>query len=445
MRRQDRFLTSVLQIALPVACQSMLQSSFSMIDQLMVGQLGSVAVAAVEVASRPAFIYSVVVGAVAAIAGIMIAQYIGQDKPLAADRSLSVNLAVAIGIALVFMAFCLCLPEPIVRIYTNDEKIVALGTKYLTLILFTYLSMGIATILSVMIRCMDYAVYPMAAGLISALINTTLNYLFIFGHFGAPNLGVTGAAVASVISQLGNLLIVVALFIRIRRKKALPFHFSLDLDASGFQQYLLMLLPILINEFLWSVGQNVNTFIYGHIGTDELAAMSITGPVQGIFIGAMSGIAQAAGILIGKRLGAEEYDMAYGESKRLMWYGLLGSLLLSAMLILLRNPYTQLFQVEDNVRQTAGMLLFIFAVLAPVKVANMILGGGIVRSGGKTGYIMAIDTLGTWAVGVPLGLISAFLWHLPIVPVYFILSQEELVRLVITIMLFRRKSWMNRL
>ena len=442
--KKNTFLGAVVGIALPVGLQSMLQSSFAMVDQLMVGQLGSTAVSAVEVASRPAFIYSVVVGAAAAIAGIMISQYLGMEDGETADKSLSVNLAAVAALAALFTTLCLLFPGQIVGIYIKDDPaILAAGREYLVRIAWTYLPVGISSILAVMIRCMDRAVWPLFAGITSAVVNTGLNYVLIFGRLGFPALGVTGAAVASVISQLVNLLLILAMFYWVRRRNG--FRFSLRLGAEGYRQYLVMLLPILINEFLWSVGQNVSTFIYGHLEQGDLAAMSMTGPIQGLFIGAMNGVAQAAGILVGKRLGAGEYDEAYGESKKLMWYGLAGSLALSALLIGLRGPYVLLYNVEPGVRDAAGALLLAFAVLAPVKVANMILGGGIVRSGGKTTYIMAIDMAGTWLVGVPLGLVTAFVFRLPVVWVYFILSQEELVRLVLTILVFRHKGWMNSL
>lgn len=385
------------------------------------------------------------VGAVAAIAGIMIAQYLGMKDMESADKSLSVNLAATVLLGALFMMICLGLPESIVRIYTSDVQILDISRDYLVRINWTYLPMGISSILAVMIRCMDKAVYPLYAGMLSAVVNTGLNYVLIFGHFGFPELGVTGAAIASVISQVVNLLLILVMFYYIRMQKDSRYCFSLSLGKEGYRQFAFMLLPILINEFLWSVGQNVNTFIYGHIGTDALAAMSMTGPIQGLFIGALSGVSQAAGILIGKRLGAEEYDAAYGESKKLMWYGLIGSLVLSVVLILLKDSYVLLYNVEDGVRTTAGGLLLAFAVLAPVKVANMILGGGIVRSGGKTTYIMIIDMTGTWLVGAPLGLITAFVFRMPVIWVYFILSQEELVRFLITLFIFRSRKWMMSL
>lgn len=444
--KDKSFLHTVIGIALPVGLQSMLQSSFAMVDQLMVGQLGSTAVAAVEIAGRPAFIYTVVLGAVSAIAGIMISQYLGMEDEEMVDRSLSVNLMIAMALAALFTLLCLLLPEQIVSIYIKeDPAILNVGKDYLTRIVWTYLPIGISSILAVMIRCKDRAAYPLYAGIASAIVNTGLNYILIFGHFGFPAMGVTGAAVASVISQFVNLLLISALFYRVRTLSHRKLHFSLSLGADGCRQLIVMLLPVLVNEFLWSVGQNVNTYIYGHLAKGDLAAMSMTGPIQGLFIGALSGVSQAAAILIGKQLGAKEYDTAYRQSKKLMWYGLAGSVLLSVILICLRHPYVLLYKVEPSVQATSGILLLAFAVLAPVKVANMILGGGIVRSGGKTSYIMIIDIIGTWLVGVPLGLVTAFVFHLSVGWVYFILSQEELVRLALTLIVFKKKKWMASL
>ena len=444
--KKESFLASVVGIAVPVGLQSMLQSSFSMIDQLMVGQLGSTAVSAVEVAGRPAFIYSVILGAAATIAGIMISQYLGMEDRNMADRSLSVNLTAAAALALLFTVLCALFPEQIVGLYIEDDPaILAAGRNYLLCILWTYLPMGISSILAVMVRCLGRAVWPLAAGIASAVVNTVLNYGLIFGHFGLPALGVTGAAAASIISQFVNMLLMLVIFYLVRLRGQKDFRFSLSLGTGGYRQYLMMMLPILIAELLWSLGQNVNTFIYGHLEKGDLAAMSMTGPIQGLFIGALSGVSQAAGILIGKRLGANEYEEAYWESKKLIGYGLAGSLLLSALLICLRRTYVPLYNVEPGVRETAARLLLAFALLAPVKVTNMILGGGVVRSGGKTAYIMAIDIAGTWLIGVPLGLTTAFLFHLPVEWVYFLRSQEELVRLAMTLMVFRRRGWMNRL
>ena len=169
----------------------------------------------------------------------------------------------------------------------------------------------------------------------------------------------------------------------------------------------------------------------------------MTIPVQTIVIGALNGLSQAASILIGKSLGAKKYQQAYAESKKLLLYGFAASLLLSLLLVAVSPFYVKIYNVEPGVQKITKSLLTAFAVIAPVKVLNMILGGGIIRSGGKTRYIMWVDIIGTWVFGVPLGLLSAFVWRLPIAYVYFLLSLEECVRLGITFILFRKKTWME--
>lgn len=443
--KQQTFFQSVIRIAIPVALQSMLQSSFSMIDQIMVGQLGSTSIAAVGVAGKFAFLYSVVTGAVTAIAGIMISQYIGQKDQKAADRSLCVNLLVAGGIGLLFTMLSLLFPEQIMQFYSDDADAVRYAASYLRIIAGTYLPIGVASTLSVMLRCNDRAKAPLYAAIISTLTNTGLNYILIFGKLGAPALGVQGAAIASVASQWVNVLIIILFFRGLLSERSERFIPSVKLNGTDRRQYLVMLLPVMVNEFLWGLGQNVFTIIYSHIGTQEVAAVALISPVESLLIGALSGFAQAAGILIGKRLGEEEYDKAYSESKQLMRYGFIGSLALSLLLFLLKGYYVRIYNVEDYVLQTAEWLLVAFAVLAPFKVQNMILGGGIIRSGGKTKYIMWIDLMGTWLIGIPLGFLCARLFKLPVAWVYFVIGLEEIVRWIVSVWVFRSRKWIIKI
>lgn len=435
---EESFFRKSMKIAVPVALQAMLQSSFSMIDQIMVGQLGKTAIAAVEVGGKPGFVFAFVSGAVATVTGIMVSQYMGKKDDEKVDVSMSVNMLVMAAIALATTAACLFFPGFLTGIFTKDMAVIEAGASYVRIVSITFPLSGIASVLAVQIRCRDHSEYPLFISAIAAVVNTVLNFVLIFGHFGAPALGVSGAAIASVVSQIVNLALMIFFYNKICR-----FRFRIRMDNTEMRQYAAMLLPVVINEFLWTLGQNVNTFIYGHMGTDELAGMSLTGPVQGLSIGALSGISQAAGILIGKRLGEQEYDKAYAESKKLCIYGFIGSAVLSVVLMISRNIYVGLFNVDANVAAIGSLLLVAFGILAPVKVQNMILGGGIIRSGGRTRYIMIIDMLGTWLVGVPLGLFTGLYLKLPIVWVYFILSQEELVRFLITVFLFRSRKWMN--
>lgn len=436
---EEKFEKKVLKIAIPVALQSMLQSSFSMVDQMMVGQLGEKSIAAVEIAGKPGFIFAFVSGAIGAIAGIMISQYIGKEDRSSEERSICVNSLVMFVTGLLFFVFAVMFAVPFVTLFSGDANVISEGSSYLRIMGCGFIPYGISNICGVAIRCRDKSSWPLYVGVLSALLNTGLNYCLIFGHLGMPQMGVEGAAYASVISETIGSVIIIVLFFKLYGK----IHVSFSLGKDGYIQYLAMLMPVVANEFLWSVGQSVNTFVYGHMGTEELAGMSLTGSVQGLTIGALSGLAQAAGILIGKRLGKGEYDKAYEESKKLCIYGFIGSVIFSLFIIAFRNPYVGIFRVSNDVRLVGAAIIVAFGVLMPVKVQNMILGGGIIRSGGRTKYVMIIDILGTWLIGVPLVLLTGLVWKMPILWVYFILSQEEVVRFVISIFMFRSRKWMN--
>ena len=206
-----------------------------------------------------------------------------------------------------------------------------------------------------------------------------------------------------------------------------------------------VLLPLFVCEASWSLGENVYAAIYGRMGTEQSAAMTLTAPIQGLAIGALCGLSQAAGVIVGKRLGGENYDGAYRAAKRLMVYGAVGASVLCAVVLLTRGAFVENYPVSRTVKRLTRQILFVYALAAPFKVLNMILGGGILRSGGRTAYVMGIDMLGTWGFGVPLGLLGAFVWRLPIASVYLLLSLEECIRFAISMAVFRRKRWMRRL
>ena len=445
MEKENSFLAETGKIAIPVALQVMLQSSFSMVDQIMIGQLGSVSIAGIGLVGEFTSIFNVLTAAIASVAGIMIAQYMGKKEEKEVGRSFYVNLFVALAAAAAFTVICLAFPGQIMDIYTKDPQTKATAVGYMRIVSVGYFPAVVASLLSTVLRCMEKASLPMYASFAAVILNTGLNYVLIFGKCGAAPLGVNGAAVATVISQTANFIVILLLYLKYSKSQGKRLSFSIHLGTAGKRQYLAMLLPLLLNELLWSIGENVYAAIYGRMGTEDCAAMTLTNPIQGLMIGALSGISQAAGIIIGKELGKNEDTAAYRKSKKLMYYGLCCSAVLSLLLLLLKNLYVSIYQVEDVVKLTAQQVLIAFAIISPVKVQNMILGGGILRSGGKTNYTLAIDLIGTWCVGVPVGLITAFVLKLPIPYVYFFLSLEECVRLMISFVIFKRRGWMQSL
>lgn len=444
MKQEQSFLKTVCNLAIPVALQSMLQASFSIVDQIMIGQLGSVSVAGVGLAGKFSSVYSVVVAAIGTVAGIMVSQYMGQSNKKEIRRSFCLNLIFALGIAVLFTGICIGFPVRIMGLYTKDAQTIIASAEYLKIVAWTFLPIAGATLLSTMFRCMEKARLPLYAGIAAAVLNTGLNYVLIFGKFGFPSMGAEGAAIATLLSQMANFGILLFMIFRYGEilKKGGKEEIVSEFD---WRQYVGMLFPILASEFLWSLGENVYAAIYGNMGTEACAAMTLINSIQGLMMGALCGLSQAAGVIIGKKLGNREYDEAYTAAKKMILYGFVSSAVLSLVIVTTRTAYVEIYQVEDSVKALTAQILTAYALVAPFKVQNMILGGGIIRSGGKTKYVMLIDMIGTWGFGVPLGLLSAFVLKLSIPYVYFILSLEECVRFGISVAVLRKKKWMQSL
>lgn len=443
-KRKREFQKELLEIAVPVTLQCLMQSSFSVVDQIMAGQLGSISIAGIGLGGKFASVYSVVTAAVASVAGIMIAQYIGRKDDEEAGRSFYTNLAVSLILAAVFGSLSMMIPSRILGLYTNDEAAVREGAAYLGIYALGFLPVAVTSVLSAYLRCAGAAKVPLYAGIFAGAANTVLNYILIFGKAGFPAMGVKGAAWASVAAQVSGCILTVILFFILYRKNSWKIPFVIRMDKVHMKQYLLILMPLLVSEFFWSLGENVYASVYGHVGTKAFAAMTLTNPLQALVMGALSGVSQAAGVMVGKRLGADDTRSAYQDAKWLMYTGLACSVLSSTLVVVFNKYYVLIFRVEDDVRQLTRELLTAYAFVAPVKVQNMIL-GGILRSGGKTTFVMWIDMIGTWIFGVPLGLLAAFVFRLPIAAVYFVLSMEECVRVIISLVIFRRRKWMRTL
>ena len=435
-------MKSLCKIAVLVTLQSMLQASFSIVDQIMIGQLGETNISAVGLGSNFSLIFSVVIGAVGAVAGILIAQFMGAEDKKEAWCSFDVSLICGIMISALFLLAAGAFPLQILGLYTEDMNIINTGAVYFRIVAFSYIPMAVSNILSAWLRCREHATIPFLASFGAVAVNTGLNYLLIFGKFGFPRMEIKGAAIATLISQLFNLVFIVIGFVVCNRRDGDKPVLALRFKKITIRDYLVMIMPILVSEFLWSLGQNVESAVYGHLGTSNLAAYTLTGPIQGLIVGALSGLSAAAGVMIGKRLGRKEYNEAYAESKKIMYAGLAGSVVVASLLILLAGVYTGLYRVDNSVKELGKILLIVFALYAPVKVENMILSGGIIRSGGNTKIIMVIDIVGTWCIGIPLCLLAAYVFRWGIVGVYALLTTEEIFRLAVALVIFRKRKWM---
>ncbi len=426
------FKQAVFAIAIPTALQSLVQNSFTVVDQMMIGQLGMAAIAGSGFASRYIGIFINVVSAMATGLGIFAAQYAGRNNYK--QSAILCRKMVVWTITGMIIISVLSSLFPIMRLYTEDAF--AQAMLYLRIAIW-FLPFSTCTLLySVMLRCYGHPSEPFYASAIGIGANTLLNALFIFG-FGW---GLVGAALATVLSSMLN-----AATVFYFCHKYLPWLKEKGKLETQVKTLFQVIAPLVLNEFLWSLGENVYVMVYGHTSLAASAAMTMTTPIIGLYMGMLMGFSQAAGILVGQDLGKGEKQEAMAHSKDLMKLSFLGSLLLFGLLVLIAPFYVKIYQVDDQVRTICIHLLLAFGIMSLVKVQNMVVGGGILRSGGRTTIVLIIDMIGTWGFGVPLALLGHSLFGDQIVWIYLLLSQEEVIRYILCLILFKQGKWMSSL
>ena len=440
---EPTFKTQLKNIALPVTIQCLMQSSLSLIDQIMIGRLGSSAIAGIGLAGKFTSLFSVIVMAIVTAAGILISQYRGSKNEKGVNSSFFFLIYWSSLLVIIFSLLSFFIPNQIMHLYSSDPETIQQAAIYLKWRTIDYFPTVITLFISSLLRNMNCARLPAFAGISAIIANTILNWLLIFGNGFFPRMEGAGAALATALSRIIEMLIVVFLFRREKHKQNFFLKPVFTFSKEFVQNSLKILIPILIGEALWSLGENMYAVIYGHLGTEPCAAMTLMYPIQGIAIGALCGVSSAAGIITGNALGANKTDTAWSYALKFVKLTVISGISIGILVSAISPLYTKLFSVPDETRIITIKILLAFSAVFTAKVFNMVVGGGVLQSGGQTKFLTAINIIGTWGFGVPAGFISAFIFNLPIWWVYLLLSLEEYVRLFISILLLRSKKWMK--
>lgn len=439
------FYKSLYKIAIPIALQSLIMAALYMTDQLMVGQLGDVAIASVGMASKIYSIISVVLAGLSAGLSIYAAQYWGSKDVRSITQLLGMTLMLGLVISLLFTGVIYLNPEFSLGLFTTDVRVMEEGAIFLKLVALSYVPTMLTMVYSAVLRSTGHVKYPMYVSLIVVILNIGLNYLLIFGNFGFPQLGLAGAAIATCIARVVECLLIIGAVYRFKLPGAAGFRYLFSYHKPLARKFYLTTYPIVLTELVWVLGETAYAVIYSRMGTTEMTAMTITFPLQGLSIGLLTGLAGAAGVLIGNRLGAGEEAMALDYARRLIRVGIIFSIGLGIIIALISPLYVSAFAITGEAHDLAVHVIWVFAAFMWVKVANMIIAGGILQSGGDSKFVFKMESAATWLVGVPLGLLLSLVWKQPLFWVYFFLSLEEVVRFGIGLMRFRSGKWIRNL
>lgn len=440
--KQLNFKT-LFSIALPISIQSLLQSSLGMIDQIMIGQLGETAVASVNLGTRLMFIMVYSLSGISAVSSIYTSQYEGAGTKEKHSAVMKITILEGLLCVLPFLIAGLFFPQQIVRIFSEDNTVIQKGANYLFITAFGFIPKLFSISISAILRCTGRAKITLITGLSSVAINTVLNLIFIFGFGPIKAHGVEGAAIATVIAIFIEATINIIYLEKTKHPSRLSLAIKAKADKGFYKKFAITTLPAIGNECFWALGDAIYSGIYGHMSTVSLAAITLTFPIQGMSVGFFSGLSAAAGVIIGNNLGAKKTKEAYTLAWDFFKLCIIGCGIIGILIVLFGSVYLKFYNVTDEVKLYTKSLLAIFACYLWVKVSNMVMLGGVLRSGGKTRYTLILDLIGTWGIGIPLGFLCAFVFKWNILMVYTAINIEEVIRLTLGLIKVKSKDWIS--
>nr|WP_288524803.1 MATE family efflux transporter [uncultured Romboutsia sp.] len=444
-KKDKEFYIRLFVITLPIAMQSLITSSLNMLDTMMIGKIGELELASVGIANQYYFLFSLLTNAIPIGSGVLIAQLWGKKDTLNIKRTLSRSLFYNIILTLGFMILGLSLPGKIMSIFSNDPAVINIGIDYLKIVVISYLFTSITFTFASGLRSIGNTKLPMWGSFIGLIVNGVLNAILIFGLFGAPKMGIKGAALATLIARIVEFIIVVgAVYLKVDVLK-LRFKDMLELSKSLSETLNKVTLPIFLNESCWAFGNITYTAIYASIGTSAAASIQICSTIMNLFMIVAFGLANAGVVIIGNEIGANREDEAISASKKISSLSVKISIVLAIVLALLAKPIVSFFNVSAEVKMAAQYILYIYALVMVFKVYNAVMIVGILRGGGDTTYGSILQGLTLWLIGIPLAAFATFVLKLPVYFVVMFATVEEIIKLLLMMRRFKSFKWIKNM
>ena len=440
--RKRSLRKEIVRLALPIALQQFMTALVGACDAIMLGKLSQDAMSAVSLATQVTFVFNLFMFAFMAGENMFVAQYYGKGDYTGISQVFSLVTKICGCIAVVFLAGTLFFPEQLMRILTNEETLIVLGSEYLRVIGISYVFSGIAQIfLAIMKNCGAVNMSTLING-VMVILNITLNAVFIFGLSGFPKMGIKGAALATVLATVVQFLWSVGYVLcRIRAVK-----FSLrSCEKKLFGRFWQKTVPLLINNLAWGIGFSMYSVIMGHLGTDAVAANGIANISKNLVVCFCLGLGNAGSIIVGNRLGADRLQEAKEVGETLTKTAIIAGIVSGLVLIALSPFITKMVDLTPIARGYLQKMLLISSYYIAGKSVNCMTIGGIFAAGGDSKFGMLCDSVTLWCIIVPLGCICAFILKLPVMVVYFVLNLDEIIKLPVVYKHYKKYKWIKNL
>ena len=450
LHRESGFYRRLWTLAAPMILQNIITTSLGFADIFMVGLLGNAEMAAATAANVPVFIIQVVIFGFQSGIAVLVSQYWGRGDTDSINRCLGVALYAVTGFSTLLALITFLFPAQVLRLITPNEELVDLAVRYIQIVGFSYIFNGISSIYAGIQRSTEYPKFGMLLFGVSMCVNTFLNFVLIFGHFGAPAMGITGAAVATLTSRVVEFVIAAVFALSSRR---LPLRWSCILRPGRaiVRSFLTYSTPVVCNEAMWSIGTSMLTVIMGHMANsqDMLAAYALVGNIDKLSTVVCFGLAGSAAVIVGKEIGqGHSRERVYEVSWTLLLVSMLvGGAVMALLLVLLptffRPVLFPLFQLAPGAAEAATYLAVVYAVFMPMRAFDITNITGVLRAGGDARVASLIDIGPLWLAAIPLMALAGLVLDAPTWVVCIAMQAENLLKCPIGLVLFHSRKWIN--
>lgn len=439
------FYKKLFALVLPIAAQNFMTAVVSASDALMLGLQGQTALSAVSLATQVQFVLNLFYIALTIGATVLAAQYWGKKDPESVEHVLAATLRFTVVISFLFFLAAAFAPELLMKAFTNEPVLIAPGASYLRIVSGSYLCMGVSQAYLCIMKNSGRTLRSTVYGSTAVVLNLILNALLIFGLFGFPKMGIRGAALATLIARMVELVLVL---LENRKKDVVRIRWKYlrSPDPRLQKDYCYYTAPVLANELAWGCGFTMFSVIMGHLGSDAVAANSIANIVKNIITCFCLGIGAGGGIIVGNELGEGNLEQAKVYGKKLCRVAV-ASGILSGIVLLACRPlvFLSASNLSGQAQGYLEVMLLVCSYYLIGKSVNCTVIAGIFCAGGDTRFGLFCDTVTMWAIIIPVGLAAAFWLKLPVLWVYFCLNLDEIIKLPAVYRHYKKYQWVKNL
>ncbi len=443
IRTDKALFKMILTIAIPIALQNLISTLTQMLDTIMLGELGDIPLTASSLANQPFFIFALFIFGMSGGASILTAQYWGKKELEPIKVVIATILRIVSVVAVLLTVVIFIFPTQIMSLFSSDPAVISAGRDYLLIVAPIYVFFGISCILTSLFRSIEIVKIAVVANLSTLIVNASLNYILIFGHFGAPELGLKGAAYATLIARFIEMSVVLIYVFKIDKKLkfSLKCIFKKDkLLNADLKKYCT---PVVINEIIWSIGITLQTALFGHMSTTAVSANTIIAVVQNLATLVIFGIANATGVIIGKTIGEGKIELAKQRGRTLEIFALILGVAAAGIILLFRDVMVDFYNVEEATKVLAKEMLLVASIVIFFVSTTAIAIVGILRGGGDAKYSLVIELIALWGFSVPLGYLAGLVFQLPIIVVFLLFKSDELVKAILCWIRLAGDKWIR--